>query len=90
MVRSISYQTRMRVQGHLDRTWWSGVIDGLTLADEPDGTTLLSADLPDQAALHGLLAMIRDRGITLISVETVADPGTNTREAATDHSASGE
>jgi hypothetical protein len=44
------------------------------VAAEPDGTTLVSGELPDQAALHGLLAAIRDLGLSLISVGTVDPP----------------
>ena len=44
------------------------------MAAEPDGTTLVSGELADQAAVHGLLAAIRDLGLSLISVETVAIP----------------
>jgi hypothetical protein len=47
---------------------------GLVLAVEPGGTTLVSGELPDQAAVHGLMASIRDLGLSLISVETVAVP----------------
>ena len=56
----------IRVEGVLDRRWaaWFG---GLHV--ETDGTqTVISGLLTDQAALHGLLAKIRDLGLCLISV----------------------
>ena len=57
----------IRVQGHLDAGWtdWFG---GLTLTLEGDGTTLLAAQVADQAALHSLLRKVRDLGLPLISV----------------------
>ncbi len=63
---------RFRVDGHLDQHWarWFGELS-LTLDD--DGTTSLSGDIADQAELHGILAKIRDLGVTLISVGAV-DP----------------
>jgi hypothetical protein len=39
-----------------------------TVTPAPDGTTLLTGTVPDQAALHGLLARVRDLGLTLISL----------------------
>lgn len=74
MVRSVSYHVRVRVQGELDSTWWSGLFSDLVVTAEADGTTLLSGELTDQAALHGLLATIRDLGLALISAETAANP----------------
>jgi hypothetical protein len=74
MVRSVSYHVRVRVNGELDPTWWSGLFSDLVVTAEPDGTTLLSGELTDQAALHGLLATIRDLGLSLISAETAAVP----------------
>jgi len=56
----------IRVGGHLD-PHWAGVF-GLDLAHDPDGTTILTGVVADQAALHGTLARIRDLGVTLISV----------------------
>ena len=63
----------IRVQGHLG-TRWAAWFDGLTLAHDSDGTTLISGPVADQAALHGLLQKIRDLGLPLISVNHAA-PG---------------
>lgn len=71
MGRSVCYQIRVRVQGELAPSW-SAVFGDLAVAAEPDGTTLVTGELPDQAALHGLLGSIRDLGLSLISVDTVA------------------
>lgn len=64
---------RLRVAGHLDQHWsaWFG---GLALVRDSDGTSTLSGVVVDQAALHGLLAKIRDLGVTLLSVEIVQAP----------------
>jgi hypothetical protein len=48
------------------------VFGDLAVAAEPDGTTLLIGELVDQAALHGLLGSVRDLGLSLVSVDTVA------------------
>ena len=57
----------LTIQGHLDQRWsdWFGE---LTLVHGPDGTTTLRGAVTDQAELHGLLAKVRDLGLTLISV----------------------
>lgn len=57
----------IRVAGHLD-PYWSEWFDGLVMTQTGDGTTLLRGVRLDQAQLHGLLAKIRDLGISLISV----------------------
>ena len=64
---------RIKVKGHLDRRWteWFG---GLTITLEDNGETLLTGQVADQAALHGLLRKVRDLGLPLISV-TRAEPG---------------
>jgi hypothetical protein len=62
----------IRVDGVLDDRWadWFG---GLQV--NSDGTqTAISGLLADQAALHGLLAKVRDLGLCLISVRRL-DPG---------------
>ena len=57
----------IRVRGHLDGRW-SVWFDGLTLVTADDGSTLIRGEVPDQAALHGLIQKVRDLGLPLISV----------------------
>lgn len=42
--------------------------DGLDLAHDDQGNTLLSGTIVDQAALHGVLTKIRDLNLILLSV----------------------
>ncbi len=51
----------------LDETWieW---FDGLILAPQEDGTTLLTGFLEDSAALHTVLNNIRNLNMDLVSV----------------------
>lgn len=55
------------IKGHLDQCW-TDWFAGLMLTHIEDQQTLISGDLPDQAALHGLLERIRDLNLELISV----------------------
>ncbi|HEV8164550.1 MAG TPA: hypothetical protein VGR74_08900 [Actinomycetota bacterium] len=57
----------IRVRGVLDRRW-SAWFDGLELSSEPGGVTVIAGEVADQAALHGLLAKVRDLGLPLLSV----------------------
>ena len=70
----------IRVDGVLDDRWadWFG---GLQVSS--DGTqTVIAGPLPDQPALHGLLARVRDLGLCLISVRQLdaGDPGDQTQQ----------
>ena len=49
----------LTLRGRLDPSW-SDWFDGLEVRPTADGHTVLSGPLPDQAALHGVLARIRD------------------------------
>jgi hypothetical protein len=60
----------IRVAGHL-ATRWSAWFDGLAIACDDDGTTVIRGPVVDQAALHGLLQKLRDVGIPLVSVTPV-------------------
>jgi hypothetical protein len=57
----------IRLKGHLDAQWVTW-FDGLTIARDENGDSLLSGPVADQAALHGLLKKVRDLGMPLISV----------------------
>lgn len=58
----------IRVKGHLDleRSSW---FDGLAITHTIDGETILSGPIADQAALHGVLAKVRDLGLSLLEVK---------------------
>ncbi len=58
---------RIRVGGHLDDRW-STWFDGFEIRREQDGTSVLVGPVCDQAALHGLIARIRDLGLPLLEV----------------------
>jgi hypothetical protein len=60
----------IRLTGHLDARW-TAWFDGLTVRHESDGTTVISGEIADQAALHGLLQRVRDLGLPLVSVRQV-------------------
>lgn len=60
----------IRVAGHLP-PHWGDWFEGLAVTLQPDGTTLLSGPLVDQAALYGLLKKVRDTGLTLIAVNQI-------------------
>ena len=57
----------IRIGGRL-APHWATWFDGMTLTTACDGTTVLSGPVADQAALHGVLARIRDLGLPLIAV----------------------
>jgi hypothetical protein len=62
----------IRLKGHLDGRW-AAWFDGMSLTNDGDGTTVISGQVIDQAALHGLLQKVRDLGLPLVSV-TPLDP----------------
>ena len=64
----------IKIRGCLDSSW-STWFDGLLLtADCERNVTVISGEVPDQAALHGLLIKVRDLGLPLIGVRR-EEPG---------------
>ena len=64
-----AYQIRLKEQ--LDQHWssWFG---GLTITTEANGGTVLTGEVVDQAALHGLLSKVRDLQLTLLTISLEA------------------
>ena len=64
----------IRVKGHIEQSWRSWFEElAIKTGFAEDGTpiTTFSGQLVDQAALHGVLAKIRDINLPLISVNRV-------------------
>lgn len=57
---------RIVVKGDLDQNW-SNYFEGMKISYEA-GSTILSGNLKDDSHLHGILEIIRDLNLTLISV----------------------
>jgi hypothetical protein len=57
------------VEGKLDHSRWSRWFEGMDVQLTGDGNTVIGGRVVDQAALHGLLAKVRDLGLVLISVQ---------------------
>jgi len=77
MTRTTSLSTcptyEIRVAGHLD-DHWSAMVGDLVLVRLDDGTTSLTGPIVDQSQLHGVLAVVRDLGVPLLSLRVVG-PG---------------
>ena len=58
----------IQVKGYLDARW-NELFEGMTIGWKNNVTTI-SGMVADQAALHGLLARVRDYGLVLISIKS--------------------
>lgn len=64
----------IHIQQALDACWqgWFDGLEMVTLEENAgSGGTLLRGELPDQAALFGVLARIRDLNLTLLEVRAL-------------------
>lgn len=70
---------RIKVKGLLGNQWakW---FDGILIEQEGSSTTI-TADVPDQSALHGLIVKIRDLGLPLISIKRIQKKIQQTRNS---------
>lgn len=57
----------VRVRGHLDDVW-ARAFGAAQLVREANGSTTLTVDVADQAALYSVLMRVRDLGAPLLSV----------------------
>ncbi|HLL39105.1 MAG TPA: hypothetical protein VK357_05480 [Rubrobacteraceae bacterium] len=60
----------IRVKGYLDGRW-SEWFDGLEITNLENGEAMLSGQIVDQAALHGVLNKVRDLNLALVAVSSV-------------------
>jgi hypothetical protein len=60
----------IKVEGQVDPQWseWLG---GLAIYHDDVGNSLITGEVADQAALHGLLVKIRDLGLPLVSLARI-------------------
>ena len=59
------------VKGQVDLAW-SGWFEGLTIRHNDRDESLFAGEIRDQTAFYGLLAKMRDMGLSLISVKYTA------------------
>jgi len=77
----------IRLQGRLDPRW-SARFEGMVMTTG-HGITVLTGDVADQAALHGLLHRLRDIGLPLLAVTRVETDGAAHTSSRPDTSATG-
>lgn len=68
-------KVKIKLKGHLGKEWESW-FNNLEIEHEDDNT-ILSGEICDEAALHGILNQIRDLNLKLISVNSSRDENDN-------------
>ena len=63
-------KVEIRIKGRLDEHWSEWFQDLEVLPGE-EGETVMVGEVKDQAALYGLIAKMRDLGLTLLSVNEI-------------------
>ena len=64
-------KTKITIQGHLDKKWMQS-FEGMNISYEGDNT-ILTGYLKDESHMHGILNIIRDLNIKLISINPAED-----------------
>jgi hypothetical protein len=62
-------QVEIRVKGQIDEHW-SSWFEDLALTYTAQDETVLSGAVADESALYGLIARLRDLGLSLVSVDS--------------------
>jgi hypothetical protein len=62
-------KTKITIQGHLNGKW-KECFEGMKISYEGNNT-ILTGNLKDEAHMHGILNIIRDYNLILISINTV-------------------
>ncbi len=70
---TLHYQ--IKVKEYLEESW-SEWFSSLAITHAEDGSTILTGAVRDQTALYGLVASIRDLGLTLVSAVPYTPPTT--------------
>lgn len=77
------WKVEIRVQECIDEHW-SEWFEGFEITHTSEGETVLVGSVPDQAALYGMIAKLRDLGLPLQSVNRLQSDETTVATAATD------
>ncbi|MEI7771087.1 MAG: hypothetical protein WCI67_13920 [Chloroflexales bacterium] len=64
------YQTEIHIKGRLDPNW-ADWFEGLAVQESAQHETFLRGELPDMAAVYGVISRLSSLAITLISVNCV-------------------
>jgi len=68
----MSDKYEIRLKGRLEKHW-SQWFNGLVIQHRKHNETVLTGPIADQAALHGILAKIRDIGIPLLALKRLQE-----------------
>ena len=68
-------KSKIIIQGHLDKKWMD-TFEGMNISYEGDNT-ILTGYLKDESHMHGILNIIRDLNIKLISVNPAEENNFN-------------
>ena len=66
-MRSDRARYRIKIRGVL--SCWGVWFDNFAVTHEANDDTTLTGEVPDQAALQGLISRIGDLGLTLVAIE---------------------
>jgi hypothetical protein len=76
-ITKFSVYYRIKLKSHLENKW-SNWFEGMVISHEGP-LTVLTGQLKDQSALHGILNRIRDLNLTLVSVEKINSDSKNVK-----------